>query len=79
MKKMILVLMALVVSHGALAQTREAPGLNQIPMLSNQRPAASTTGKGATRALAIEPTYLDTCLLKPARAIESRLAPIHWE
>lgn len=49
MKKLLLLLMALVVAHGALAQAGEAPNLDQVPMPAIERPAASTAGKGATR------------------------------
>ena len=63
MKKLLLLLMALVVAHGALAQAGEAPNLDQVPMPAIEHPTASTAGKGATRALAIEPTYFYTYLL----------------
>lgn len=63
MKKLLLLLMALVVLHGALAQAGEAPNLDQVLMPTIVRPAASTAGKGGTRALAIEPTYFYTYLL----------------
>lgn len=58
MKKLLLLLMALVVLHGALAQAGEAPNLDQVLMPTIVRPAASTAGKGGTRALAIKPTWV---------------------
>ena len=57
MKKLLLLLMALAVLHGALAQAGEAPNLDQVLMPTIERPAASTAGKGGTRALAIKPTW----------------------
>ncbi|MES2610140.1 MAG: hypothetical protein V4679_07860 [Pseudomonadota bacterium] len=62
MKKLLSLLVALVVSQGAMAQANEAPDLGQVPMPPIERPA-STASKGATRALAIEPTYFYTYLL----------------
>ena len=64
MKKLLLLLLALVVSHGALAQASEAPTLDAVQLPLLERPAASPAPKGATgQDLVIEPTYFYTYLL----------------
>ncbi|EJE52091.1 hypothetical protein PMI14_03202 [Acidovorax sp. CF316] len=64
MKKLLLLLLALVVSHGALAQASEAPNLDAVQLPPMARPVASPAAKGATsQALVIEPTYFYTYLL----------------
>lgn len=64
MKKLLLLLLALVVSHGALAQASEAPNLDALQLPPLERPVASPAPKGATgQALVIEPTYFYTYML----------------
>ena len=62
MKRLLLLWMALLVSHGAMSQAREPLNLEQVQLPPIERPA-STAIKGAASAYSVEPTYFYTYLL----------------
>ncbi len=62
MKRLLLLWMALLVSHDAMSQVREPLNLEQVQLPPIERPA-STARKGAASAYTVEPTYFYTYLL----------------